>query len=589
MPANKPERKKVKSAPKNVLGDRSQKDETERDLEALVFGGDADDMWNKAGHELSDDDAAEFDQDEVEVYDENDNEKEADDQLFFFDSGPLATPSLDQAKDDDEVDEEEENAEGASDDDQIESDAETEDTEESEDEVDRLKRVQVDGYGYGRKPAWEDQDDFSLQVSLVDANRTKKLRETEDEDIISGVEYEQRLRRQFEKVNPVPSWATIPSLRQAKKRRSKAVEGSDSEYSDEEEQHSDFEEDDDVHMMRSTHGILDKRRASRKLPQKDLSVIRLKNANQMNYSQSVISTVQFHPNSQVMMTAGLDKTLRLFQIDGKVNHKIQSVYFQDMPIHRSAFHPDGDHIVATGRRKYFYIYDVQSGAVDKSSGIWGREDRSLEQFSISPCGNYIAFLGRDGYIILISFKTKQWIANLKMNSSVHSVDWSADGKYIWGVGIDGEVYQWDVAQRACVHRWMDDGAFKPSVMAVSHNEDYYAVGSKSGVVNVYGRDVLRTDLFNPTPLKALGNLTTRINEIKFNHDSQLMGISSNRKKDQFRLVHLPSLTVFSNWPTAATPLSYVSSFDFSPRSGYLAIGNDKGRVLLYRLNHYPSA
>lgn len=206
-------------------------------------------------------------------------------QLFFFDSGPLASPSLDQAKDDDEVDEEEENAEGASDDDQIESDAETEDTEESEDEVDRLKRVQVDGYGYGRKPAWEDQDDFSLQVSLVDANRTKKLRETEDETIISGVEYEQRLRRQFEKVNPVPSWATIPSLRQAKKRRSKAVEGSDSEYSDEEEQHSDFEEDDDVHMMRSTHGILDKRRASRKLPQKDLSVIRLKNANQMSYSQ----------------------------------------------------------------------------------------------------------------------------------------------------------------------------------------------------------------------------------------------------------------------------------------------------------------
>jgi U3 small nucleolar RNA-associated protein 18 len=26
--------------------------------------------------------------------------------------------------------------------------------------------------------------------------------------------------------------------------------------------------------------------------------------------------------------------------------------------------------------------------------------------------------------------------------------------------------------------------------------------------------------------------------------------------------------------------------DFSPKSGYLAMGNDKGRVLLYRLNHY---
>lgn len=152
------------------------------------------------------------------------------------------------------------------------------------------------------------------------------------------------------------------------------------------------------------------------------------------------------------------------------------MYFKDLPIHASAFHPQGDQIVATGRRKYYYIYDVQSGSVDRSSGIWGREDKSLEQFSLSPCGKYIAFLGRDGYIILVSFKTKQWIANLKMNSSVHSVDWSADGKYIWGVGIDGEVYQFDIAQRACVHRWMDDGAFKPSALSVSPNEDYYAVG-----------------------------------------------------------------------------------------------------------------
>ena len=35
-----------------------------------------------------------------------------------------------------------------------------------------------------------------------------------------------------------------------------------------------------------------------------------------------------------------------------------------------------------------------------------------------------------------------------------------------------------------------------------------------------------------------------------------------------------------------TPLSYVFSLDFSPNSGYLAVGNDKGKVLLYRLRHY---
>ena len=63
-------------------------------------------------------------------------------------------------------------------------------------------------------------------------------------------------------------------------------------------------------------------------------------------------------------------------------------------------------------------------------------------------------------------------------------------------------------------------------------------------------------------------------------------MASKWEKEALRLVHIPTCTVFSNWPTTKTPLSYVFSLDFSPNSGYLAIGNDKGKVLLYRLRHY---
>lgn len=45
---------------------------------------------------------------------------------------------------------------------------------------------------------------------------------------------------------------------------------------------------------------------------------------------------------------------------------------------------------------------------------------------------------------------------------------------------------------------------------------------------------------------------------------------------------MPSLSVFSNWPTRRSPLGYVSALDLSPLSRYAAIGNDKGKVLLYR-------
>lgn len=61
---------------------------------------------------------------------------------------------------------------------------------------------------------------------------------------------------------------------------------------------------------------------------------------------------------------------------------------------------------------------------------------------------------------------------------------------------------------------------------------------------------------------------------------------SERQQIDVLQVHLPSMHVYSNWPTTRTPLRYVSCFDFSPRSGYLALGNDSGRVLLYRLTHF---
>ncbi len=66
-------------------------------------------------------------------------------------------------------------------------------------------------------------------------------------------------------------------------------------------------------------------------------------------------------------------------------------------------------------------------------------------------------------------------------------------------------------------------------------------------------------------------------------------MGSRLKKDSLRLVHLPSGTVFSNWPMVNAPLQYVHCGAFSPGGGFMAVGNAKGRVLLYRLHHYTSA
>ena len=88
--------------------------------------------------------------------------------------------------------------------------------------------------------------------------------------------------------------------------------------------------------------------------------------------QSTVSNIEWHPNLPILLTSGRDKTLRIFQIDGKTNPKLQSFHFKDLPIAEAKFTVDGKEVVLTGKRKYFYYYDMESGSVEKIHRIQGK-------------------------------------------------------------------------------------------------------------------------------------------------------------------------------------------------------------------------
>ncbi len=113
------------------------------------------------------------------------------------------------------------------------------------------------------------------------------------------------------------------------------------------------------------------------------------------------------------------------------------------------------------------------------------------------------------------------------------------------------------------------GTFQPNLL-IKANYD----STKSGFVNIYS-------LSSFTFLKEIKNITTSIHTLAFHPSSQILLISSRQKKDALRMIHVPSFRVYQNWPTASTPLSYINSVSFSSDGKYLALGNEKGRVLLY--------
>eukprot|EP00455_Lapot_gusevi_P020805 TRINITY_DN2198_c0_g1_i1.p1 TRINITY_DN2198_c0_g1~~TRINITY_DN2198_c0_g1_i1.p1 ORF type:complete len:527 (+),score=88.25 TRINITY_DN2198_c0_g1_i1:51-1631(+) len=416
-----------------------------------------------------------------------------------------------------------------------------------------------------RQAAWDDPDDSAIQIDLTQTSRLRKFRNDDAQTVTTGKAYQASLRYQAQMLSQASDWAKLSE-------ESEKVSAADLNVED--------------LILRSSTKLTTT--SSSRLPQDRLSVTRMQDANVNERSQAVVQSVQFHPNGQLMLTAGFDKTLRLFHVDGLRNPKIQSVFFPDTPIHNAQFTADGREIIVSGQRKFFYTYDVIAGQILKVPGIKGRTEKSLQSFVVSPSNDYITFLGEDGYLVLVSQASKQWVANLKMNGTVRAAAFNSDSTQLYSTGGDGEVYVWDMRTLRCMHRFVDDGCVHGSAISVSPDNSYLATGSQTGVVNLYSVDTALNES-NPKPLKSILNLTTSTTRVLFNHDSQILATCSRSKKDSLKMVHLPSGSVFSNWPTSGTPLHYVNAFDFSPNSGLFAIGNDRGKVLLYRLNHYESS
>ena len=209
-----------------------------------------------------------------------------------------------------------------------------------------------------------------------------------------------------------------------------------------------------------------------------------------------------------------------------------------------------------------------------------------------------------GVVNIINAHTSQWIcqARAEGRGGIADFDWWQDGTGLVVLGKGGEAIEYSVPERRVVARWIDDGSIGATVVAVGgvvpgHSNKtpnllggsrWIAVGSQSGIVNLYDRSSWATSKSvsvpeRPVPKRVLDQLTTSTSNLVFSPDGQLMVMSSRWKKDALRLVHLPSCTVYRNWPTSGTPLGRVTSVAFSSNSALMAIANEAGKIRLWEI------
>ncbi|CAF0906716.1 unnamed protein product [Adineta ricciae] len=416
---------------------------------------------------------------------------------------------------------------------------------------------QTNKTGESKKPAWIDSEEVTEEI--VREPNFNQIQPKKRRKITTG-EYETKLKVEYERVMGRPSWA--------EKLLNKKAEDDDS----------------DEELFRRTGNYLTK---SNVLRAGTIDCLRCSDFKHDVAHSKLLRSVEFHPTAKILLTAGRSQYLNLYQVDGKKNERIHSLFFERYSIDSTHFTKDGNQIIVTGDRNFFKVYDMIEGKISQIPMMRGFEER-LGKFELSPDGSLIVFINRNGQLHFVSAKSKELIDTTQLSGNINTVTFRPDGEVMFASGDEGIVTVFDVRRRAAIHRFIDDGSYSTTSMCVSSNQQYFVTGQKSGIVNVYSYDdVMKTNA--PKPIKYLKNLTTSIQNVKMNASSELLAMNSYHLPRAVRLVHMPTLTVYENFPEFHDKkIQIVNGLDFSPNSAFFTIGNNNGKVLLYRLKHFSN-
>ena len=464
-------------------------------------------------------------------------------------------------------------------------------------------------------------------ISLASVPRLRKLRIAEAEDVVNGKDYAKRLRRQFELLNPPPEWAQYALQNPPSKRRRLSEDLS----SQEEGSADEMDLDDNLPSVAPLAKLLQDAQSlvrqsgsgsgkKRKLRPEVIDIQRLKDI--PGLQPSAITSLSFHPQLPLLLSSGPSSTLYLHHITPSPpapspNPLLTSMHIRGTALSTTAFHPNDGRIFLSARRRYFHVWDLNTGRVEKISRIYGQQhgQRTMERFKISPDGTSMALLGSakkgGGVVNILNASTLQWIAQTRIESRGGIADfcWWRNSKGLCIAGKNGEVTEWSCNEQRIIARWQDEGAVGTTTIGLGGQHEFrnsaigtdrwIAIGSSSGITNIYDRRVWLASPepgaeqpipHQPKPARVFDQLTTPTSNLVFSPDGQLLAMASKWKRDALRLVHLPSCTVFRNWPTSSTALGRITGVAFGAGEvmgedihSVLAVANEQGKIRLWEV------
>ena len=420
-----------------------------------------------------------------------------------------------------------------------------------------------------------------LTINLNKRNKLRKLKKDIGESKISGEEYELRIREQYNNMINIKNtdlykWAED--------------EENEDATTNENESGKINEGDDLENLLKTNKSIINENKILA-----DSNILKYQQCPQVTkypgYQHiSITSTLNFHPKkNNILFTSGLDKKLKIFNINSDENFTsklVKTINTLDIPIFSVKFISNED-IIITGRRKHYYIYNIEKQNLTRIEGnlaLSSNQINSFEKCFVGLDSNIYSFGDNYGNIYLYDINTKRFKYDIKISSSINSICFD-DKNYLYAVGDQSEIYIYDLRKyRNCLKKVNDYGNFYTNCMDISNDYNYISTGGKQGYVNLYKVTDLINDLNEDVePVKIYDNLTTSCDFVKFNKINTMLAMSSKWKKNAMRLINLDNKKVYTNFPSFKEHMKYLFCLDFNSDNSLISIGNDEGKAFLFHI------